>query len=66
MTVFGYAEETQNLFLLKPRPAASRQGRGTRPILDAVPLQLFSYHFAVLNGGNVDSPRNLVKAVVTE
>jgi len=36
------------------------------PLLEAVPLQLFSYHFAVLNGANVDSPRNLVKAVVTE
>jgi len=33
------------------------------PLLEAVPLQLFSYHFAVLNGANVDSPRNLVKAV---
>jgi glutamine---fructose-6-phosphate transaminase (isomerizing) len=36
------------------------------PILEVVPLQLFSYHFAILNGCNVDHPRNLVKAVVTE
>lgn len=36
------------------------------PILEVVPLQLFAYHFAVLNKCNVDSPRNLVKAVVTE
>lgn len=36
------------------------------PILEVVPLQLFAYHFAVLNGCNVDSPRNLVKAVITE
>jgi glucosamine--fructose-6-phosphate aminotransferase (isomerizing) len=36
------------------------------PILEVVPLQLFAYHFAVMNGHNVDSPRNLVKAVVTE
>lgn len=36
------------------------------PILEAVPLQLFAYHYAVLNGCNVDNPRNLVKAVVTE
>jgi len=36
------------------------------PILEAVPLQLFAYHFAVLNGCDVDHPRNLVKAVVTE
>jgi glucosamine--fructose-6-phosphate aminotransferase (isomerizing) len=36
------------------------------PILEVVPLQLFAYHFAILNGHNVDSPRNLTKAVVTE
>ena len=36
------------------------------PILEVVPLQLFSYHFAVLNGADVDNPRNLVKAVTTE
>ncbi len=36
------------------------------PILEVVPLQLFAYHFAVLNGADVDNPRNLVKAVVTE
>ena len=36
------------------------------PILEVVPLQLFAYHFAILNGCNVDAPRNLVKAVVTE
>jgi glutamine---fructose-6-phosphate transaminase (isomerizing) len=36
------------------------------PILEVVPLQLFAYHFAVLNGCDVDHPRNLVKAVITE
>jgi glutamine---fructose-6-phosphate transaminase (isomerizing) len=36
------------------------------PLLEVVPLQLFAYHFAVLNGHDVDSPRNLVKAVRTE
>jgi glutamine---fructose-6-phosphate transaminase (isomerizing) len=36
------------------------------PILEIVPLQLFAYHFARLNGHDVDHPRNLVKAVVTE
>jgi glutamine---fructose-6-phosphate transaminase (isomerizing) len=36
------------------------------PILEVVPLQLFAYHFAVLGGCDVDSPRNLVKAVVKE
>jgi glucosamine--fructose-6-phosphate aminotransferase (isomerizing) len=36
------------------------------PILEVVPLQLFAYHFATLNGCDVDHPRNLVKAVTTE
>jgi glucosamine--fructose-6-phosphate aminotransferase (isomerizing) len=36
------------------------------PILEVVPLQLFAYHFAILNGCDVDHPRNLVKSVVTE
>jgi glucosamine--fructose-6-phosphate aminotransferase (isomerizing) len=36
------------------------------PILEVVPLQLFAYHFARLNGCDVDHPRNLVKAVITE
>jgi glutamine---fructose-6-phosphate transaminase (isomerizing) len=36
------------------------------PILEVVPLQLFAYHFGILNDCDVDHPRNLVKAVVTE
>jgi glucosamine--fructose-6-phosphate aminotransferase (isomerizing) len=36
------------------------------PILEVIPLQLFAYHYAVLNGCDVDNPRNLVKAVITE
>ncbi len=36
------------------------------PLLEVVPLQLFAYHYAVRNGCDVDHPRHLVKAVVTE
>jgi len=36
------------------------------PILEVVPLQLFAYYVAVKKGYDVDHPRNLVKAVVTE
>lgn len=36
------------------------------PVLEVVPLQLFAYHMAVLNGCDPDRPRNLVKAVVAE
>jgi glucosamine--fructose-6-phosphate aminotransferase (isomerizing) len=36
------------------------------PILEIVPLQLFAYHVAILLGRNVDNPRSLAKAVVTD
>jgi glucosamine--fructose-6-phosphate aminotransferase (isomerizing) len=36
------------------------------PILEVVPLQLLAYSLAVLKGIDVDRPRNLVKAVVSE
>jgi glucosamine--fructose-6-phosphate aminotransferase (isomerizing) len=38
-----------------------------QPVLNVIPLQLLSYHIAVLKGVNVDRPRNLAKSVtVTE
>ena len=36
------------------------------PLLTVVPLQLLSYHIAVLRGCNVDQPRNLAKSVTVE
>jgi glucosamine--fructose-6-phosphate aminotransferase (isomerizing) len=36
------------------------------PILTTIPLQLLSYHIAVLRGCNVDQPRNLAKSVTVE
>jgi len=36
------------------------------PVLEVIPLQLFAYYVAVSKGYDVDHPRNLVKAVVTE
>ncbi len=36
------------------------------PILTSIPLQLLSYHIAVLLGKNVDQPRNLAKSVTVE
>jgi glucosamine--fructose-6-phosphate aminotransferase (isomerizing) len=36
------------------------------PILATVPLQLLSYHVAVMRGCNVDQPRNLAKSVTVE
>ncbi len=36
------------------------------PIIFTVPLQLLSYHVAVLKGTDVDQPRNLAKSVTVE
>lgn len=36
------------------------------PILYAIPVQLLSYHVAVLKGTDVDQPRNLAKSVTVE
>lgn len=36
------------------------------PILATIPMQLLSYHVAVLRGCNVDQPRNLAKSVTVE
>lgn len=36
------------------------------PILVSVPLQLLSYHIAVMRNCNVDQPRNLAKSVTVE
>ncbi|MCC6938014.1 MAG: glutamine--fructose-6-phosphate transaminase (isomerizing) [Flavobacteriales bacterium] len=36
------------------------------PLLSVVPLQLLSYHIAVMRGCNVDQPRNLAKSVTVE
>ncbi|HEB58960.1 MAG TPA: glutamine--fructose-6-phosphate transaminase (isomerizing) [Gammaproteobacteria bacterium] len=38
----------------------------TAPIVYCVPLQLLSYHVAVLKGTDVDQPRNLAKSVTVE
>lgn len=36
------------------------------PLLSTIPLQLLSYHIAVMRGCNVDQPRNLAKSVTVE
>lgn len=36
------------------------------PLLSVIPLQLISYHIAVMLGRNVDQPRNLAKSVTVE
>ncbi|HAM98916.1 MAG TPA: glutamine--fructose-6-phosphate transaminase (isomerizing) [Marinilabiliales bacterium] len=36
------------------------------PLMSVIPLQLLSYHIAVMRGCNVDQPRNLAKSVTVE
>jgi len=36
------------------------------PIINVIPLQLFAYHLADMNGRDVDKPRNLAKSVTVE
>jgi glucosamine--fructose-6-phosphate aminotransferase (isomerizing) len=36
------------------------------PLISVLPLQLLSYHIAVMRGCNVDQPRNLAKSVTVE
>ncbi|MES9992600.1 MAG: glutamine--fructose-6-phosphate transaminase (isomerizing) [Candidatus Thiodiazotropha sp.] len=38
----------------------------TSPIVYTIPLQLLSYHVAILKGTDVDQPRNLAKSVTVE
>jgi glucosamine--fructose-6-phosphate aminotransferase (isomerizing) len=35
-------------------------------VLTVIPMQLLSFHIAVLRGCNVDCPRNLAKSVTVE
>ena len=37
-----------------------------QPIISVIPLQLLSYHIAVMRECNVDMPRNLAKSVTVE
>jgi len=36
------------------------------PLISVIPLQLLSYHIALMRGANVDQPRNLAKSVTVE
>jgi len=36
------------------------------PVLYTLPLQLLSYHVAIIKGTDVDQPRNLAKSVTVE
>ena len=66
------------LYIFKSGTAAMKEDSQTKllslpdcpeilqPILFTIPLQLLSYHCAVINGTDVDQPRNLAKSVTVE
>ncbi len=47
-------------------PIISNLGRISAPIIFTIPLQLLSYHVALIRGTDVDKPRNLAKSVTVE
>ena len=47
-------------------PITSNIGRITAPIIFTIPLQLLSYHVALIKNTDVDKPRNLAKSVTVE
>lgn len=54
-------KKTADHFLEVPETMAPFSG-----LIAVIPLQLLSYHIAVLRGCNVDQPRNLAKSVTVE
>ena len=56
------AEEDENVQIIKVPTTANV----VAPIIYTIPLQLLSYHVAVLKGTDVDQPRNLAKSVTVE
>ena len=47
-------------------PVTSNLGRISAPIIFTIPLQLLSYHIALIKETDVDKPRNLAKSVTVE
>jgi len=56
----------QSMGAMKVIPITSNLGRITAPIIFTIPLQLLSYHVALIKGTDVDKPRNLAKSVTVE
>jgi glutamine---fructose-6-phosphate transaminase (isomerizing) len=47
---------------LKVIPITLNLGRITAPIIFTIPLQILSYHAALIKGTDLDMPRNLAKS----
>ena len=67
--MFVFEDENSNVQSMEAMrviPITSNLGRITAPIIFTIPLQLLSYHVALIKGTNVDKPRNLAKSVTVE
>ncbi|MBT3738034.1 MAG: glutamine--fructose-6-phosphate transaminase (isomerizing) [Candidatus Marinimicrobia bacterium] len=58
--------KVQAMEAMKVIPITSNLGRITAPIIFTIPLQLLSYHVALIKGTDIDKPRNLAKSVTVE
>ena len=56
------SESDKNMQIIK----VAKVSNEISPIVYTIPLQLLSYHVAVLKGTDVDQPRNLAKSVTVE
>ncbi|MDC6455518.1 glutamine--fructose-6-phosphate transaminase (isomerizing) [Candidatus Pseudothioglobus singularis] len=56
----------QSMDAMEVVPITSNLGRITAPIIFTIPLQLLSYHVALIKGTDIDKPRNLAKSVTVE
>jgi glucosamine--fructose-6-phosphate aminotransferase (isomerizing) len=58
--------KVQPMEAMKVIQITSNLGRISAPIIFTIPLQLLSYHVALIKGTDVDMPRNLAKSVTVE
>lgn len=59
----GSNEGDTSLPMDLPKIEVPRTVDAVQGLLNMIPLQLLSYHLAVMHGVDVDFPRNLAKAV---
>ncbi|MDA9319331.1 glutamine--fructose-6-phosphate transaminase (isomerizing) [Candidatus Thioglobus sp.] len=58
--------KVQSMDAMEVIQITSNLGRISAPIIFTLPLQLLSYHVALIKGTDVDKPRNLAKSVTVE
>jgi len=58
--------KVQSMDAMEVIQITSNLGRISAPIIFTIPLQLLSYHVALIKGTDVDKPRNLAKSVTVE